>query len=217
VAPAKRPKRRSNSKRGPDAKHRPSDGNDSQTTLRIVGGELRGRLVSYSGDQVTRPMKDRTREAVFNLLGPSVKGATVVDWFAGTGALAIEAISRGAVSATIVERHIPTFRLIQRTLETLKIESKFELVRADAFFSAPTLLPRTERTIHFFSPPYDLFVDQREAMVELMKQCGLQSPPGSELMIESDIRFDYEQHLDFPATWRVRTYSPAVVAIGRVT
>ena len=160
-------------------------------------------------------MKDRTREAVFNLLGPAVKGAHVVDWFAGTGVLAIESISRGAVAATIVERHIPTFRLIERTVSQLKIEPKCELLRADAFFSIPTLLPRPERTIHFFSPPYDLFVDQQEAMVNLIKQCAAQSPPGSELVIESDNRFNYEDHLDTTATWRVRTYSPAVVAIGR--
>jgi 16S rRNA (guanine(966)-N(2))-methyltransferase RsmD len=176
---------------------------------------MRGRLVSYSGEQVTRPMKDRTREAVFNLLGPAVKGAHVVDWFAGTGVLAIEAVSRGALSATLVERHIPTYRLIQRSVTDLNIAAKCELVRGDAFFSAPSLLPRAERTIHFFSPPYDLFVDQQDAMVELIRRCAEQSPVGSELVVESDIRFNYEEHLDLVAAWRVRTYSPAIVAIGR--
>src|SRR6478736_322408 len=76
--------------------------------LRIVGGTLRGRKLQYSGDVRTRPMKDRVREAVFNLLGPQVAGSHAIDLFAGTGALGIEAISRGATKATFIERHLPT-------------------------------------------------------------------------------------------------------------
>lgn len=163
-------------------------------------------------------MKDRTREAVFNLLGPTVRGATVVDWFAGTGALAIEALSRGANRAVIVERHIPTFRLITRATEALDIAAQCELVRGDAFFVAKTLLPRQERTIHFFSPPYDLFVECEEAMVDLIRRCAEGSPSGSDLVIESDNRFHYDQHFDTSlAKWRQREYSPAVVVIGTTT
>ncbi len=175
---------------------------------------MRGRLLQYSGDQVTRPLKDRTREAVFNLLGPSVCGAEVVDWFAGTGALAIEAISRGAQHATLVERHIPTWRVIKRNLEQLEIDGKCRVERADAFFVADQLLPRERRTIHFFSPPYDLYVDQMAAMVQLIERAAAGSIAGSQLVIESDHRFDYESHLTLPVTWRVRQYSPAIVAIG---
>src|SRR4029453_14397542 len=82
--------------------------------LRIVGGKLRGRALAYSGDEPTRPMKDRVREAVFNLLGPGVQGAHALDLFAGTGALGLEAISRGAARATFLERHLPTCRLIEQ-------------------------------------------------------------------------------------------------------
>src|SRR6185369_13778531 len=78
--------------------------------LRIIGGKLRGRKLQYSGDLRTRPMKDRVREAVFNLLGPGVKGSHAIDLFAGTGALGLEAISRGAAQATLIERHLPTSR-----------------------------------------------------------------------------------------------------------
>ena len=186
----------------------------SSTTLRIVGGTMRGRLLQYSGDQVTRPMKDRTREAVFNLLGPSVSGADVVDWFSGTGALAFEAISRGAVHATLVERHIPTWRIINKNIERLAIEKQCRVERANAFFVADQLLPRQRRTIHFFSPPYDMFVDQTKEIVQLIQQVAAGSAAGSQLVIESDHRFDYASHLTLPVTWRVRKYPPAVVAIG---
>ncbi|MEZ6070660.1 MAG: RsmD family RNA methyltransferase [Pirellulales bacterium] len=71
----------------------PTRGPDSE--LRIIGGRLRGSHVAYSGDPRTRPMKERVREAVFNLLGPAVRDSYVLDLFAGTGAMALEAISRG--------------------------------------------------------------------------------------------------------------------------
>src|SRR3954453_4982920 len=84
--------------------------------LRIIGGSLRGRKMSYSGEPRTRPMKDRVREAVFNLLGAPVEGSHAIDLFAGTGALGLEAISRGAVRATFIERHVPTAKIIKQTL-----------------------------------------------------------------------------------------------------
>ncbi len=72
-------------------------GRDAAKTVagvRIIGGQLRGRRINYSGDARTRPMKDRLREAIFNLIGPSIRGKHVLDLFAGTGALALEALSR---------------------------------------------------------------------------------------------------------------------------
>src|SRR6186713_2214397 len=82
--------------------------------LRIIGGTLRHRKLQYSGDLRTRPMKDRVREAVFNLLGPQIKGTHAIDLFAGTGALGLEAVSRGASRATLIERHLPTAKLIEQ-------------------------------------------------------------------------------------------------------
>src|SRR5688572_16458652 len=81
--------------------------------LRIIGGSMRGRKLKYSGEARTRPMKDRVREAVFNLLGTTVEGCYVIDLFAGTGALGLEAISRGATGATFIERHFPTAKVIE--------------------------------------------------------------------------------------------------------
>ncbi len=78
------------------------------TGLRIIGGEFRHRHLHYSGDLRTRPMKDRLREAIFNLIGPEIRGKHAIDLFAGTGALGLEAISRGAARATLIEQHHPT-------------------------------------------------------------------------------------------------------------
>src|SRR5262245_175776 len=104
--------------------------------LRIIGGTLRGRRLQYSGDLRTRPMKDRVREALFNLLGPGVKGSHAIDLFAGTGALGLEAISRGAARATLIERHLPTTRLIEQNAAALGVANQIEVVFSDAFLWA---------------------------------------------------------------------------------
>ena len=78
-------------RRRPGAGPTASDSAGPIAGLRIIGGRLRGRKLHYSGDLRTRPMKDRLREAIFNLIGPAIRGKHAVDLFAGTGALALEA------------------------------------------------------------------------------------------------------------------------------
>jgi len=104
--------------------------------LRIIGGRLRGSKLQLSGDNRVRPMKNRTREAVFNLISVASKGKHVIDLFAGTGALAIEAISRGAVSATLVEQHLGTMKNLRENIESLQLTDCCRLVQADAFYLA---------------------------------------------------------------------------------
>src|SRR3954449_11572498 len=101
--------------------------------LRIIGGSLRGRKIEYSGDVRTRPMKDRVRESVFNLLGYGVVGTHAIDLFAGTGAMAIEALSRGATKATCIERHYPTSKLIEKGAAQLGIADRLTVIFGDAF------------------------------------------------------------------------------------
>jgi 16S rRNA (guanine(966)-N(2))-methyltransferase RsmD len=97
--------------------------------MRVIAGELKGqRLVAPRGWKV-RPTSDRVREAIFSALGARVEGARVVDLYCGTGALAIEALSRGAASAVLVDRDTrPALGNVQR----LGLEERAELVRADA-------------------------------------------------------------------------------------
>jgi 16S rRNA (guanine(966)-N(2))-methyltransferase RsmD len=97
--------------------------------MRVIAGELKGqRLVAPRGWKV-RPTSERVREAVFSTLGARVEGAVVLDLYCGTGALAIEALSRGAARATLVDRDTrPALGNVQR----LGLEERAELVRADA-------------------------------------------------------------------------------------
>jgi 16S rRNA G966 N2-methylase RsmD len=101
--------------------------------MRIIGGHFRCRRLHCSGDLRTRPMKDRLREAIFNLIGPSIRGAHAIDLFAGTGALALEALSRGADYATLIEQHNPTANVIRRNVAELDVADRAEVVVGNVF------------------------------------------------------------------------------------
>jgi len=87
--------------------------------MRIVAGEFRGRQLKSPTWDGLRPTSDRLRETLFNILGPSVRGATVLDGYAGTGAIGIEALSRGAAAVTFVERDPRAVKLIEANLSAL--------------------------------------------------------------------------------------------------
>ncbi len=183
--------------------------------LRIIGGKMRGRKLIYSGDPRTRPMKDRVREAVFNLLGPDIKGQHAIDLFAGTGALGLEAISRGAIGATLVERHFPTADVIRKNIASLDLSAICQVMPANVLLWAKRLptLPPTPWAV-FCSPPFDFFVERLPEMLALIEKLLTAAPPGSQMMVESDDRFDFAQ-LPSALQWDVRPYYPAVVGLYR--
>jgi len=181
--------------------------------LRIIGGRFRGRRLQYGGDIRTRPMKDRLREAIFNLLGPGIRGTHAIDLFAGTGALALEALSRGAARATLIEQHYPTAGVIRRNAAALEVEEAVDIVTGNVFIwwkKRPSLgdLP----WVVFCSPPYDFYVQRTEEMLELIGGLIQAAPAGSAFVVEADERFDFGQLPD-PQAWDVRPYPPAVVGI----
>lgn len=158
-------------------------------------------------------MKDRVREAIFNLLGPAVRDKQTLDLFAGTGALGLEALSRGAAAATFVECHHPTARVLHDNIATLGVESISRVIVADTFtwIGREPALPEAP-WVAFLSPPYDFFVDRAEDMVRLIHWLSVRAPGDSLLVVESDQRFDCRLLPD-AAQWDVRNYPPARVAI----
>ena len=187
-------------------------GRVEETTLRIVGGTMRGRKIKYSGDQTVRPMKDRTREAVFNLVGPAIKGMHAIDLFAGTGAMAIEAISRGAESATLIERHLPSARIIRENLESLELTDRAEIVKGNAFLWDGMEADAGRPWCVFCCPPYKFFETRIDQMSTLISRTLEKSPDGSIIVVEAEIPFDFEPLAEL-GEWDVRTYRPAVVGV----
>ncbi len=118
--------------------------------MRVIGGEFRSRrLQSMPGTEV-RPTPDRLRETLFNILSPAIKGSVFVDAYAGTGAVGIEALSRGARRVVFIEQNREAVDLIRSNLEALKIEARARVIHG----SAALYLGKTNADIVFMDPPY---------------------------------------------------------------
>lgn len=158
-------------------------------------------------------MKDRVREALFNLLADRVKGRAVLDLFAGTGALGFEALSRGAASAVFLERHYPTARLIQKNVDALHLSERATVVPTDTFFWVRhDWEPGPDPMLIFCSPPYDYYLSRQQDVLAMLERLAARAPAGSTIAVECDERFDTTL-LGDPDQWFVRAYPPAVLAI----
>ena len=113
--------------------------------MRVIAGRYGGRRLQAPPGGATRPTADRVREALFSILGARVEGAAVLDLFAGSGALGLEALSRGAVRATFVESAPAAQRALRANVEALGADA--ELVRADACAGSGAHARRRANTI----------------------------------------------------------------------
>lgn len=100
--------------------------------MRIIAGKYRSRILKSLKGLALRPTSDRLRETLFNVLGPDVAGSRFLDVFAGTGAVGIEALSRGAAEAIFIENHAPAAKLIRRNLDSLGITRGATILSCDA-------------------------------------------------------------------------------------
>src|SRR5215468_5246291 len=125
--------------------------------MRVVGGRLRGRNLASPSSQAIRPTADRLRESVFNILthayGDPLQGARVLDLFAGTGALGIEAISRGAAFALFVDNGAEARALLRNNVEALALGGVTKVFRRDATNLGPAH-PVEPFSVVFLDPPY---------------------------------------------------------------
>ena len=121
--------------------------------MRIIGGSARGRRLFAPEGNDTRPTADRVRESVFNILGARVCGARVLDLFAGSGALALEAVSRGAHSAVLVDSGRAACAVIERNVALMRAQDKARLLRMD-YRAALERLGGDPFSLVFLDPPY---------------------------------------------------------------
>lgn len=123
--------------------------------MRIISGKYRGRRLNGPSELELRPTGDRLKETLFNVFGSGVNGAIMLDVFAGSGAIGIEALSRGARQALFIESAASACRLIRRNAELCGISSGFRIVHEDAFKALRSLAREGFKAdIVFFDPPY---------------------------------------------------------------
>jgi 16S rRNA (guanine966-N2)-methyltransferase len=174
--------------------------------MRVVAGMYGGRRLVAPPGSATRPTSDRVREALFSVLGATVQGARVLDLYAGSGALGIEALSRGAAGAVFVDRSPKAVAAIRTNLEALGIEAPVRRMDARAALRPPPDLADPYDLV-FLDPPY-----RRAAELgrELSEALPAVLAPGARVVSESDRREPLE--LDFPLADE-RRYGDTVIRI----
>jgi 16S rRNA (guanine966-N2)-methyltransferase len=155
--------------------------------MRIIAGTHRGHTIHAPPGLGTRPTSDRVRESIFNIVGP-LDGAEVLDLYAGSGAMGLEALSRGAAHATFVERDGDAVRTIERNLDKLRL--KATVVRQDAV----TALAREAGTgrkydLVLLDPPYDMYADLQPQLARYLP--AVLAGDGL-LVVETDARVEPE-------------------------
>jgi len=174
--------------------------------MRVVAGAYGGRRLAAPDGSATRPTSDRVREALFSVLGASVQGTRVLDLFAGSGALGIEALSRGAASAVFVDRAPRAVSAVRANLAALGIDA--DVRRSEARAWLRTASARSEAyDLVFLDPPY-----RRAAELgrELSEGLAAVLAPGARVVTESDRRDPLE--LDLPVADE-RRYGDTVIRI----
>jgi len=186
--------------------------------LRIIAGRFRGHRLEVPETTRVRPTKDRVREAIFNMLARTVIDVDVLDLFAGSGALGLEAISRGAAGCTFVERSPKVMRVIQNNARTLDVVDQCQFVLDDVVTFLRKPVPASAKgrySLVFLDPPYDDGFPQ-DVLGQLARWEGLAHP--ALLVVESAKRFSprLQESECIEAKLRVmrrRTYGSAVATI----
>ncbi len=153
--------------------------------MRIIAGSAGGIPLKVP-KLVTRPTADRVREALFSILGPAISGASVVDLFAGSGALGIEALSRGARQATFVDANRAACQTIADNLAKSRLDPAAKVVCADVFRALDRLPPAD---FVFADPPYAKSRDDRSFSAELLGREGALRRllrPGGRIVMETE-------------------------------
>jgi len=154
--------------------------------VRIIAGSRKGHTIAAPRGVDTRPTSDRVRENVFNLVGP-LDGATVLDLYAGSGALGLEALSRGATRATFVEVDPDAARTIERNLDKLRLTGARVLRQNATTALAQEASAGRKYDLVLVDPPYDMYADLEPQLARYLP--SVLAPDGV-LVVETDARVE---------------------------
>ncbi len=183
--------------------------------MRVVGGTYRSRVLKSLRGQALRPTSDRLRETLFDILGPTVEGSVFVDVYAGTGAVGIEALSRGARQAIFIESHAAAVKLIRGNLTSLGIASRADILAMDALRGLELLASRRVHAQFFFlDPPYAEEVEYERALDSLDRSPML--TPRGRVIVEHPKRRALPDYLESLERVRVVEQGDAALSFYRL-
>lgn len=164
-------------------------------SMRIIAGSCKGAIIAAPRGGRTRPTADKVRGAIFNMLG-DVNGLTALDLFAGSGALGLEAVSRGAVLAVLVDNRATALGAIHRNITKLKLENVRAVRRDYLAFLKDAAKKRLRPDLIFVDPPYRM---HRVIQPELGRWLPRITAPGARVIVESDSREEVSLPLELVA------------------
>ena len=186
--------------------------------MRVIAGTYRSRILKSLKGLALRPTSDRLRETLFNVLTPNIAGARFVDLFAGTGAIGIEALSRGAADVVFIENHPPAAILIRRNLESLGVNTGATVLAVDALRGLAMLASRKKQVepgfdYVFLDPPYAAAEDYSRVL-EFLGSAELLAP-GAIVVAEHSLKFDLREEAGALRRFRVLRQGDAALSFYR--
>jgi len=186
--------------------------------MRVIAGTYRSRILKSLKGLALRPTSDRLRETLFNVLAPNIVGSRFVDLFAGTGAIGIEALSRGAAEVVFIENHPPAATLIRRNLESLGINAGATILAVDALCGLAMLASRKHPSAPgydyiFLDPPYAAAEDYSRVL-EFLGAADLLAPGGI-IIAEHRRNFDLPEEPGALRRFRVLRQGDAALSFYR--
>ena len=186
--------------------------------MRVIAGTYRSRILKSLKGLALRPTSDRLRETLFNVLAPNIAGSRFVDLFAGTGAIGIEALSRGAAEVVFIENHAPAVTLIRRNLESLGINTGATVLAVDALRGLAMIAARKSAgapafDFIFLDPPYAAAEDYSRVL-EFLGSADLLAPGGI-VVAEHRRNFDLPEEPGALRRFRVLKQGDAALSFYR--
>ena len=176
--------------------------------MRIVSGNYGGRSLKTLDGKTTRPTSDKVRGAIFNMIGPYFEGGRVLDLFAGSGGLSIEAVSRGMESAVLVERDRKAQAIIRENISMTKEADKFQLLAMEANQALGQLTGTFD--VVFLDPPY-----AREEIMDNIQQLCQRKLLAEDAMVvcETDKAVDLPEEIADLGIWKQKVYGISKVTV----
>ena len=176
--------------------------------MRIVSGNYGGRPLKTLDGKTTRPTSDKVRGAIFNMIGPYFEGGRVLDLFAGSGGLSIEAVSRGMESAVLVERDRKAQSIIRENIGMTKEADKFQLLAMEANQALGQLTGTFD--VVFLDPPY-----AREEIIDNIQQLCQRKLLAEVVMVvcETDKAVDLPEEIADLGIWKQKVYGISKVTV----
>jgi len=183
--------------------------------MRVIAGEFKSRRLKTLPGEKTRPTSDRLRETLFNVLGTSVRGAVFADCYAGSGAVGLEALSRGAEFVYFLENHRSAVRVIETNLKSLGVEAGFEILFLDASAALRVLAQRGVRLdLVFLDPPYK-DVEAYAGTLALLGESNL-LPPAAVVVAEHHPKLAVEERYGALARFRTLRQGDSVLTFYKL-